>query len=79
VSVREGIHYPETMHGFLSQRLADLVTLVMQTDADTFQSRLGPQGIKIWQTVVTSTSTLNYNYGICHLTLSSISFTLFKR
>ena len=44
VSVREGVHYPETVHSFLSQRLVHLVRLIVDTDADSFQSRLAPQG-----------------------------------
>lgn len=43
VSVREGVHYPETMHNFLSQRLVDFLTFVIHTEAENFQSRLGPQ------------------------------------
>lgn len=43
VSVREGVHYPETVHSFLVSRLVDLIRLVQDTPPDTFQDRLGPE------------------------------------
>jgi hypothetical protein len=44
LSIREGVDYPETMHNLLSQRLVDLLSFIIDTEADSFQTRLGPQG-----------------------------------
>jgi hypothetical protein len=44
LSIREGVDYPETMHNLLSQRLVDLLSFIIHTEADSFQTRLGPQG-----------------------------------
>ncbi len=44
MSIREGVDYPETMHNLLSQRLVDLLSFIIHTEADSFQTRLGPQG-----------------------------------
>eukprot|EP00092_Neocalanus_flemingeri_P028334 GFUD01030771.1.p1 GENE.GFUD01030771.1~~GFUD01030771.1.p1 ORF type:complete len:889 (+),score=361.49 GFUD01030771.1:209-2668(+) len=41
-TVRESIHYPETLHNFLSVRPLELVMMVMQADTQEFTARLGP-------------------------------------
>jgi hypothetical protein len=56
VSVRAGVHYPETVHNFLSSRLAHLLRVVMETEPDSFQSRLGPQGT-LYNTLMLSNGT----------------------
>jgi len=40
-NVREGVHFPETLHNFLSRRPVELVMLVLEADRDTFVARLG--------------------------------------
>jgi hypothetical protein len=40
-NVREGVHFPETLHGFLARRPMELVTLVLTADRETFTARLG--------------------------------------
>jgi len=41
-SVRDTVDYPETLHNFLSVRPVELVTLILESDSQTFVSILGP-------------------------------------
>merc|ERR1712088_434754 len=40
-NVRDDVHFPETLHGFLSQRPVELSMLILEADRDAFTSRLG--------------------------------------
>jgi hypothetical protein len=40
-SVREDVHFPETLHNFLSRRPVELAMLVLEADRETFVTRLG--------------------------------------
>jgi len=40
-NVREDVHFPETLHGFLAQRPVELCMLILEADRDTFTGRLG--------------------------------------
>ena len=40
-NVREDVHFPETLHGFLAQRPVELCMLILEADRDTFTARLG--------------------------------------
>ena len=41
-SVRDNVDYAETLHGFLSVRLVELVLMVLQADTQEFTTRLAP-------------------------------------
>ena len=40
-NVRDDVHFPETLHGFLAQRPVELCMLVLDADRDAFTARLG--------------------------------------
>ena len=40
-NVREDVHFPETLRGFLSQRPVELSMLILEADRDAFTARLG--------------------------------------
>merc|ERR1719209_316929 len=40
-NVREDVHFPETLHGFLAQRPVELCMLILEADRHTFTGRLG--------------------------------------
>jgi len=40
-SVREDVHFPETLHSFLAQRPVELCMLILEADRETFTGRMG--------------------------------------